>query len=133
MTGIAVGSFSAVALARFLLRIWPIDGTGLVRKGCARWQRIVALVGIPFALSPIPTLVLSINKEEGWDLQGSLAFDTFGQSSMMILFATGWGTTIILGFGLSRWIHTHPRYFLKRSFILFPEISGKKFQNILDR
>ena len=118
LLGLFAGGLPAIALARFALRVWPLNESGTPRKRCVRWQRFVAY---------------SVTVLLGLAILGGLigpGLKVYGMYTLPLITGwTAWGTAIAGGAMLSSWAHAHPKYFRVRPFILYL----RRFSSFADR
>jgi hypothetical protein len=126
--GAATGLVPAVALARFALRIWPLDASEMPRRGCVAWQRRLGYAVVLFFLLDAIGIIWMRLAMEGYFSPGEPAE---GRGFVFLFASTwaGWGMTIAGAAALSSWAHSHPGYFRRRPFILYL----RRFSGFADR
>jgi len=126
--GAASALIPAISLARFALRIWPIDAFEIPRRRCIVWQRRLA-----YASAIAPVLVTA-----GFVLQRLIMEGVFdpgaspeerGYVFAIASASTAWGVTIATAAAISSWVHAHPGYFRRKPFILYL----RRFSGFADR
>ena len=129
---VVIGSVAAllpaIALARFVLRVWPIDASGVVRRRCLVWQRRIAWA----SAAVVPLLAASILLQrvlgEGYFRAGAPPEEgIFG--FILVTGWAAWGVMVAAGLGRSSWVHAHPTYFLGGKFLLYL----RRFSSFADR
>lgn len=88
--GFAAGFPPAIALARFALRAWPIDASGVVRRRCIVWQRRLAVTMAVFALLTIVSY--SVQRILGEGLFESSSSDANRSAMLLIAGVAAWAT-----------------------------------------
>jgi len=126
--GSATGLLPAVALARFALRIWPINASAVPRKHCIVWQKRLAYASASIPTLLVVSLVLQRISMEG-PFHPEAAADARGLIFTTVAGITGWGVTIAVAAALSSWVHSHPSYFRRRPFVLYL----RRFSGFADR
>lgn len=122
--GCATGFIPAIALARFALRIWPLDASEVPRRHCIVWQRRLGYsAGIGVVLSEAVSLVMEGYFSPGASAEGRAIIWYIGSVTC------GVGVTIGGAAAISSWAHSHPGYFRRQTFLVYL----RRFSGFADR
>lgn len=127
--GSVAGLLPAIALARFVLRVWPIDASGVVQTRCFVWQRRIAWASA--ALAPISAVSILLLRVLGERYFGARAFPLDLSSGMILgtCCSASWFVMVAAGLWRASWVHAHPTYYLDGKFLLYL----RRFSSFADR